>query len=74
MEFIINKALTEKLEDITSIGVEETDGMIMGITENEEMIPLSKEIFELVAFALWDKSILVEACDMKFKIKVEKIA
>ena len=48
MEFTVNKNLTKKLKSLIEIGVSNDDGLIMGIKENNELIPLSQEIMELV--------------------------
>lgn len=74
MEFTINKTLTKKLKGIKQIGVSIEDGLIMGVKSNDELVPLSQEILELVCISLMDKKkTLVEFCDMKFKITVEQI-
>ena len=55
MEFTVNKNLTKKLKGLIEIGVSNNDGLIMGIKENNELIPLSQEIMELVCISLMDK-------------------
>ena len=74
MNFIINDKLTIKLKGVKEIGVSSEDGYIMGIKENDELVPLSQEIMELVCTSLMDKNkTLIEFLDMKFKITVEQI-
>lgn len=74
MKFTINEKLTKKLKGLETIGVEVEQGLIMGIKENDEIVPLSQEIMELVCTSLMDKNkTLIEFCDMKFKITVEQI-
>lgn len=74
MEFTINKTLTEKLKSLKSIGVENKDGLIMGIKEDNSLVPLSQEIMELVCISLMDKKkTLVECFDVRFKITVEQV-
>lgn len=74
MNFIINDKLTRKLKGVKEIGVSSEDGYIMGIKENDELVPLSQEIMELVCTSLMDRNkTLIEFCDMKFKITVEQI-
>ena len=73
MEFTVNKNLTKKLKGLVEIGVSNDDGLIMGIKENNELIPLSQEIMELVCISLMDKKkTLISFCDMKFKVTVEQ--
>ena len=74
MKFTINEKLTKKLKGLEAIGVEVEQGLIMGIKDNDELVPLSQEIMELVCISLMDKNkTLIEFCDMKFKITVEQI-
>lgn len=74
MNFIINDKLTRKLKGVKEIGVSSENGYIMGIKENDELVPLSQEIMELVCTSLMDRNkTLIEFCDMKFKITVEQI-
>lgn len=74
MNFIINDKLTRKLKGVEEIGVSSENGYIMGIKENDELVPLSQEIMELVCTSLMDRNkTLIEFCDMKFKITVEQI-
>ena len=74
MKFTINEKLTKKLKGLEAIGVEVEQGLIMGIKENDTLVPLSQEIMELVCISLMDKKkTLVECFDMKFKITVEQI-
>ena len=74
MEFIINKALTDKLKNIKSIGVSVDDGLIMGIDKKDKLIPLSQEIIELVCISLMDrKKTILSSCDVTYKISVDKI-
>ena len=74
MEFTVNKNLTKKLKGLVEIGVSNNDGLIMGIKENNELIPLSQEIMELVCISLMDKKkTLISFCDITFKITVEQI-
>ena len=74
MEFTVNKNLTQKLKGLVEIGVSIDDGLIMGIKENNELIPLSQEIMELVCISLMDKKkTLISFCDTTFKITVEQI-
>ena len=74
MEFTINKNLTKKLKGLVEIGVSNDDGLIMGIKKNDELIPLSQEIMELVCISLMDKKkTLISFCDITFKITVEQI-
>ena len=71
MEFTVNKNLTKKLKGLVEIGVSNDDGLIMGIKENDELIPLSQEIMELVCISLMDKKkTLISFCDMEFKVTV----
>ena len=73
MEFTVNKNLTKKLKGLIEIGVSNDDGLIMGIKENNELIPLSQEIMELVCISLMDKKkTLIPFCDMEFKVTVEQ--
>lgn len=73
MEFTVNKNLTKKLKGLVEIGVSIDDGLIMGIKENNELIPLSQEIMELVCISLMDKKkTLISFCDMEFKVTVEQ--
>ena len=73
MEFTVNKNLTKKLKGLVEIGVSIDDGLIMGIKENNKLIPLSQEIMELVCISLMDKKkTLISFCDMKFKVTVEQ--
>ena len=73
MEFTVNKNLTKKLKGLVEIGVSIDDGLIMGIKENNELIPLSQEIMEMVCISLMDKKkTLISFCDMEFKITVEQ--
>ena len=73
MEFTVNKNLTKKLKGLVEIGVSIDDGLIMGIKENDELIPLSQEIMELVCISLMDKKkTLISFCDMEFKVTVEQ--
>lgn len=73
MEFTVNKNLTKKLKGLVEIGVSNDDGLIMGIKENNELIPLSQEIMELVCISLMDKKkTLIPFCDMEFKVTVEQ--
>lgn len=73
MEFTINKNLTKKLKGLVEIGVSIDDGLIMGIKENNELIPLSQEIMELVCISLMDKKkTLISFCNMEFKVTVEQ--
>ena len=75
MKFSVNKNLTNKLKGLVEIGVSNDDGLIMGIKKNDELIPLSQEIIELVCISLMDKKkTLVSFCDMNFKITVEQIS
>lgn len=74
MKVVINKTLTSKLEDLEAIGnnAEEVGG-IFGVKENDELVPLSQEIYELVAFDLMDKkSKALECFGRKFKITIEE--
>ena len=48
MNFIVNDKLTKKLKNIKEIGTSSEDGYIMGIKDNDELVPLSQEIMELV--------------------------
>lgn len=74
MEFTVNKNLTKKLKGLIEIGVSNDDGLIMGIKENNKLIPLSQEIMELVCISLMDKKkTLISFCDTTFKITVEQI-
>ena len=74
MEFTINKNLTKKLKGLVEIGVSNDDGLIMGIKKNDELIPLSQEIMELVCISLMDKKkTLISFCDTPFKLTVEQI-
>ena len=74
MEFTINKILTKKLKGIRQIGVSTEDGLIMGMKSNDELVPLSQEILELVCISLMDKKkTLVEFCDLKYKVTIEQI-
>lgn len=74
MEFTVNKKLTKKLKGLIEIGVSNDDGLIMGIKENNKLIPLSQEIMELVCLSLMDKKkTLISFCDTTFKITVEQI-
>lgn len=73
MEFTVNKNLTKKLKGLVEIGVSIDDGLIMGIKENNKLIPLSQEIMELVCISLMDKKkTLISFCDMEFKVTVEQ--
>ena len=73
MEFTVNKNLTKKLKGLIEIGVSIDDGLIMGIKENNKLIPLSQEIMELVCISLMDKKkTLISFCDMEFKVTVEQ--
>lgn len=74
MEFTINKTLTKKLQGIKQIGVSTKDGLIMGIKSNNELVPLSQDILELVCISLMDKKkTLVEFCDLKYKVTIEQV-
>jgi len=74
MNFIVNDKLTKKLKGIKEIGTSSEDGYIMGIKDNDELVPLSQEIMELVCISLMNKNkTLIEFCDIKFKITVEQI-
>jgi hypothetical protein len=73
MNFICNKKLSKKIQDLEEIGVEEEMGLIMGIKRDDTLIPLSEEILELVAFSLWNKSKIIHTCSKKFKLTVEEI-
>ena len=73
MEFTVNKNLTKKLKGLVEIGVSIDDGLIMGIKENNKLIPLSQEIMELVCISLMDKKkTLISFCDIEFKVTVEQ--
>ena len=75
MKFTINEKLTKKLKGLEAIGVEVEQGLIMGIKENDEIVPISQEIMELVCISLMDKKkTLISFCDMEFKITVEQIS
>lgn len=75
MELIVNENLTGKLSDIEVIGNNSDDlGGIYGAKENGELISLSQEIYELVAFDLIDKkSKKLEMMNRSFKITVEQL-
>ena len=74
MKFTVNKNLTKKINGLVEIGVSNDDGLIMGIKENNKLIPLSQEIMELVCLSLIDKKkTLISFCDITFKITVEQI-
>ena len=75
MELIVNEKLTGKLSDIEVIGNNSDDlGGIYGAKENGELISLSQEIYELVAFDLIDKkSKKLEMMNRSFKITVEQL-
>ena len=74
MKFTVNKNLTQKINGLIEIGVSNDDGLIMGIKENNKLIPLSQEIMELVCISLMDKKkTLISFCDITFKITVEQI-
>ena len=75
MKFTVNKNLTRKLKGLVEIGISSDDGLIMGIKENNKLIPLSQEIMELVCLSLMDKKkTLISFCDITFKITVEQIS
>lgn len=74
MEFTVNKNLTQKIKGLVEIGVSNDDGLIMGIKKNDELVPLSQEVMELVCISLMDKKkTLISFCDITFKITVEQI-
>jgi len=74
MKFTINEKLTKKLKGLETIGVEVEQGLIVGIKENDEIVPISQEIMELVCLSLMGKKkVLVECFDEKFKITLEQV-
>lgn len=74
IELITNISLTNKLKKIDTISVEVKRGMIFGVCEDDELIPMSQEIFEVVATALiGSNGKILEALGRKFKITAEEI-
>lgn len=74
MELIVQDSFTDKLERIVRIGNETETGMIFGFDKDDNLIPLSQEIFELVVFSLVDDGkTIIECFDRKFKLTLEQL-